>query len=1396
MKHRYAVFLVLVPVAVIFLSLSLSVKDASSMVCLLRYTCHGNNDPPCGDNPVYSSDVCTSCATRNDDPCYGTTYSCGGCAAPAYACGPFESCIITYAEAAYPYAEATYPYAQGTYPYAEATYPYAQGTYGYSQSSYYAQSTYYGQAAYYAQAAYAAPPPTVDNVTISSPLVTTDNTTQYNITITGSDSTGSANITHEYVLINLQGENAPLYRGYLTWYYLDAWNGYQDYRACTGGGHAAVQPGYGDANIHLDACTTSVSGNSRTTVFTVRFQLPYTTPVIDNDISGYLYNGLTTLSSGWVNFQTNFNLLVPAPVADITCQSNGAGAYSNGPCTVDSGASTNLRWCGGASNPCPNSQYCALATSAPSNATWQNVTALTVTGNTLTKTGGTNNVWDAGASSTQTIASGDGYVEFTTVENTAYKMGGFSSSDTTPSYVEMKYALYAAGDGHVYIIENAAFQNGGAAVGTYVAGDIFRVAIQKGVVKYFKNGMLLFTSPNLPTYPLLFDSSFYSIGATLSNVHIGTGLVSPTAANVQWQNILPSANITVGASSITKTGGVAAWDTGASSIQTISSGDGYVEFVVGDTTKYKIAGLGNGDSNQSYTDIDYGIYPNVDGNLYIFEGGSLKAGPLAAYTAGDLLRVAVEFGTVKYYQNGNLLYTSTVPPTYPLGLDTSLYDPGTMILSAKLYNGQTSGTYSTGPITTPSKTFYLTCVDPGGNSTDTAITINANAATADATCQSNGAGAFSNGPCSVNSGTSTNLRWCGTTGVNCSSVDSCTISPGPASYSLQFGVAGGRPESAEQIVDSTTLNLKAAIGSPLSGDFNGDGLTDLAIFNSATSGWTIDYSPPNGVTDVTPIPFTLAYSPYYDVPTMADFTGDGKTDIGEWRSGSGPWYVLTSESNYTSWYTVLVPPSPYISWGLGATPTFDLAVPGDYTGDGKADLAVWRSGAGQPDTGYWYVLNSDDNNKTYFTRAWGTTGDVPVQADYTGDGKTDMAVWRPSSTTWWVLTSNSNWTAGLSYTLALATATDIPVPADYTGDGKADLAVYRPSTGDWFIYTSESNYTASYNLKLGIPGDVPVPGYYHSKGKAEVAVWRPSNQKWYFINGPIVNTSLATANLIANTTYTLSCNGSAGIATDQVTVNVAVPTPSVSNMTVTVNNGYYCSAGVHATVSGIYTDPGSLNAINYQAMIDNDLVSDPNVASASMNPEWESGTVPVAITSGSTFSSSTSNCPVNNSTNVTLNPTDTRPQTTCQMVWNTTYTAWGRVQNSSGVWSPWVKMSTYINGVNPPASQASWTTPVHAFPQTAFTYSPASPVSGSPVTFTDSTVFAPSSSGKTWSWNFGTGVPTPAGTGTQGPYSVVFTGNGSFPVSLTATDNAGSCTYQNNLYIGQKLPQWREVAPY
>ncbi len=110
----------------------------------------------------------------------------------------------------------------------------------------------------------------------------------------------------------------------------------------------------------------------------------------------------------------------------------------------------------------------------------------------------------------------------------------------------------------------------------------------------------------------------------------------------------------------------------------------------------------------------------------------------------------------------------------------------------------------------------------------------------------------------------------------------------------------------------------------------------------------------------------------------------------------------------------------------------------------------------RPSTNTWYTRFA---NGTFSTTGFGVAGDKPVVGDFDGDGKHDIALYRRSDHNWYILKTGFGF-----FVQTWGEAGDIPVPADYDGDGKTDLAVFRPSTGQWFRMRS----TAGFDTVTGV----------------------------------------------------------------------------------------------------------------------------------------------------------------------------------------------------------------------------------------------------------------------------------------------------------------------------------------
>ncbi|HVF30355.1 MAG TPA: VCBS repeat-containing protein [Pyrinomonadaceae bacterium] len=263
-------------------------------------------------------------------------------------------------------------------------------------------------------------------------------------------------------------------------------------------------------------------------------------------------------------------------------------------------------------------------------------------------------------------------------------------------------------------------------------------------------------------------------------------------------------------------------------------------------------------------------------------------------------------------------------------------------------------------------------------------------------------------------------------------------------------------------------------------DRNNDAKADPSYFRAATGSW--------GILNSTGGTTSWQFGQAGDTPTSGDYTGDGMTDASTYRPSTNTWFYSTSQ---------VAPQSNvhYVPFGVAG----DVPVPGDYDRDGKTDVALWR-----PSNGIWYVLRSATS--TLSSQTWGVNGDIPTIGDFDGDLITDYAVVRPNQVgiaptyVWHIL--QTNFIQGFPLAARWGTAGDKIVPGDYDGNGKTDIAVFRPSDGTWYVLPSNVQNaipgTGSFGFQWGLTGDIPQPADYDGDRRTDFAVFR--NGTWWISN--------------------------------------------------------------------------------------------------------------------------------------------------------------------------------------------------------------------------------------------------------------------------------------------------------
>lgn len=321
--------------------------------------------------------------------------------------------------------------------------------------------------------------------------------------------------------------------------------------------------------------------------------------------------------------------------------------------------------------------------------------------------------------------------------------------------------------------------------------------------------------------------------------------------------------------------------------------------------------------------------------------------------------------------------------------------------------------------------------------------------------------------------------WSGRSGINQEPefIDSIvTIPPSAAGNEVRFrwrvGTDIGSFREGQYLDDITVsdgyaCDCKEALSGSAPFDFDGDGKTDVSVFNATDQPSEPDFrirQSSNG------LDATYFWGSAGDRPVSADYDGDGITDLAVFRPSNRVWFIFnSSDSTFRA-----------VEFGIPE----DIAAVSDLDGDSRADIAVYRAHEGT-----WYYLKSSDGS--FAAAQFGVDGDLPVPSDYDGDGTDDLAVFRPSNGVWYVFGSSEGFSA-----VQFGVAGDKPVSGDFDGDGRADRVVYRPSNSVWYLLGSSAGFSAA---QFGIATDQPLQADIDGDSRRDIGVFRPESSTWFFI---------------------------------------------------------------------------------------------------------------------------------------------------------------------------------------------------------------------------------------------------------------------------------------------------------
>ena len=264
------------------------------------------------------------------------------------------------------------------------------------------------------------------------------------------------------------------------------------------------------------------------------------------------------------------------------------------------------------------------------------------------------------------------------------------------------------------------------------------------------------------------------------------------------------------------------------------------------------------------------------------------------------------------------------------------------------------------------------------------------------------------------------------------------------------------------------------------GDFNGDGLLDLAVANPGSDSVAVLLGQPGG-SFAAQITYSTESGP--QAVAVGDFSGDGKPDIAVANGGDGTIDVLTNDGagNFPS---LAIYDTPGADAGSGP---IALAV-GDFDADGRLDLAVVDSNTQNVAV----FLSLPDGGGFGQPVAYGVATypySVAV-GDFNRDGKPDLAVACNNNSVYVLLNQGAGTFAVQTDPPAVGSASRSVAVGDFNGDGKPDLAVanYSDGTVSVLLGTGTGSFGAQTTFQAGSGAFSVAVGDFNGDGKPDLAV--------------------------------------------------------------------------------------------------------------------------------------------------------------------------------------------------------------------------------------------------------------------------------------------------------------------